>query len=223
MARELGRHRPPERRRRRVGGAVILALSLVGASILVWDASYAAFNSTAPTGTNSWTAGSVTIANNIGATVINVTAAKPDPSTSTLTLTGSGPYVPNSAQSGGSECVNVTYSGTLTSDIKLYATLTTTSTQLAPYLLFSVDHGTGATDAACTGYTSSNTYEFGSAANSTTFLTTFPTAYATGEWTNATAGATRSYRLSWLLPANVSNSVQGYNVRAVFTWEARNT
>jgi len=225
--------RPEEERRRRRWLAAAIPLSMLLSSALVWQSSEAAFTDTDATGTNSWTTGSVTVdIAQTGVAVFNaLTDLRPDDTLLALAPPGPaavgphGPFVASLTTNGGSRCITVTYSGTSTGDIRMYATIAGT---LAPYLLFSVDTGSGATNVDCTGYTSSGSYIYGSANNTTAFLSGFPTAFdATApsvatEWSNVTATTSKQYRLSWLLAKGVSELSQGKTSTAVFTWEAQN-
>jgi hypothetical protein len=221
---------------RRLG--LIVALSAIPASmvitgLLIWHASYAAFTASSSTGTNSWTSGTVAITNDqSGVVVWNLTGAKPDTATSTLSPPASGTYTPAAGSSaGGAACFKVTYSGNLAADVRVYAsTLTETGGNggLGPFMLFSLDTGTdaaGGSDLTCAQYTTSGTYNFGSSSNSTIFLSTFPTTYlgAASSWTPSST-TTKWYRLSWLLPQNTNGTTaQGQQVQVVFKWEADNT
>jgi hypothetical protein len=222
--------------RKRLG--LIAALSAIPASMLltglmIWHASYAAFTASASTGTNSWTSGTVAITNDqSGAVVWNLTGAKPDTATSTLSPPASGVYTPAAGSSaGGAACFKVTYSGNLAADVRVYAsTLTETGANggLGPFMLFSLDTGTdgaGGSDLTCAQYTTSGTYNFGTATNSTTFLSSFPTTYSGASTTwSPSSSATKWYRLSWLLPQNTNaTTAQGQQVQVVFKWEADNT
>jgi hypothetical protein len=196
---------------------------------MVYNASYAAFSATTTNPGNSWSTGTVAITNDQNAAaVFTVNTAKPDTTLTTLTTPPTGAYTATHPTSGGSACIKVTYTGTTTADIKLYATLTNTGADggLGQFLLFTIDTGTNTaptTDPTCATYTST-TYLHGTATNTNTTLNTIPTTYNTGltGTTGATNNTSKWYRLSWLLPANVTNTAQNEQVQATFTWEAQN-
>jgi len=220
-------------RSRRFTTLLVVAVSLLGSGALIWHASYAAFTATTATATNTWTAGSVTLTNDRSVSAaFSVTAARPDASATVLAPGASGPFVASSTSSGGSACVKVTYTGTLTADVRLYVTLTESGVHggLGQYLLFDVDTGTDTSsggDLSCATFTDTGNanYIVGSASNSTTYLSAMGTTYDAGAtgWTGATANTTKWYRFSWLLPANVSDNAQSQQVQATFTWESHGT
>jgi hypothetical protein len=233
MARHRLRHAFP-------GTAVVLAVAVIVAGGTVWRSSYAAFTATTKNIGNSWTTGTVTITSDrTGSAVLTVPAARPDATLTTLAPPAGGPFVAGATSSGGSTCVKVTYTGSTTANIRMYAaaaTFTNTGPDggLGPSLLFDVDTGTNSgagPDAACTGYTTSGTYLYGSSSNSTVRLGTnsgvagnFPVPYAAGlAWNGATQNTSKWYRLSWLLPMNAATTAQGESVSVTFTWEAQNT
>ena len=192
----------------RLGTAAALTAAMLITGGMVYNASYAAFSATTTNPGNSWSTGTVAITNDQNAAaVFNLTTVKPDTTTSTLNPPGTGAFTASHPTSGGSACIKVTYTGTSTADIKLYATLTNT----AP-----------TTDPTCATYTST-TYLHGTATNTNTTLNTIPTTYGTAlaGWNAATNNTSKWYRLSWLLPASVANTAQNEQVQATFTWEAR--
>ncbi|MFI5495140.1 hypothetical protein [Actinoplanes sp. NPDC051859] len=173
---------------------------------------------------NSWASGSVTVAaDHSGSAVFALPVVKPATAATTLAPPATGAFNAGSAQSGGSTCLKVTYTGSLPADLRLYATV---SGDLAEHLLLSVDTGTSAaagTDATCTGFTSTG-YLLGSATNTDVTVADMPTGYTAGlAWNGVASGSSRWYRLSWLLPSGVPDSVQGERVEARFVWEAQNT
>jgi hypothetical protein len=117
-------------------------------------------------------------------------------------------------------CINVTYKGSLTSDVKLYGTVG--GTGLAPGIATTVDLGTGAAGGAsfgCAGFTQDDA---GAEYNGT--LAGFGTTHTgfsngLGENDNATNPATKSYRISMTLSND--NSYQGKNATVSLTWEAQ--
>ena len=212
----------------RLGTAAALAAAMLITGGMVYNASYAAFSATTTNPGNTWSTGTIAITNDQNAAaVFNLTTVKPDTTTSTLNPPGTGAFTASNANSGGSACIKVTYTGTSTADIKLYATLTNTGTDggLGQFLLFDIDTGTNTApgaDPTCATYTST-TYLHGTATNTNVYLNAVPTTYGTAlaGWNAATNNTSKWYRLSWLLPASVANTAQNEQVQATFTWEAR--
>jgi hypothetical protein len=116
-------------------------------------------------------------------------------------------------------CLNVTYSGTLTSDIKLYGVVG--GTGLAAGLTTNIEVGTGATGGtgfSCTAFTAASTV-FG---NKT--LAQFGTDHGTygtglGGFDAATATTTKSYRITVTVANN--NIYQDKTATFDLTWEAQ--
>jgi len=216
------------RRTARIGTAGVLAVAVVASGALVWDASYAAFTATTTNPGNTWSAGSVIVGNDRnGVAVFTQPATRPDAATSTLAPPANGAFTASDPAAGGSACIKVTYTGTLTADIRMHVAITNTGADggLAQFLLFDVDNGTGpaGSDPTCAGFTSTG-YLYGSASNTGDLLTGMPTAYAGGlaGWAGATNGDSKWYRLSWLLPKNVADAAQLEGSTVKFTWEAQN-
>jgi hypothetical protein len=124
------------------------------------------------------------------------------------------------------QCITVTYTGSLAADVKLYWT-PNGSDNLSQYITLSVDKGTatGATFPGCGTFTSQANLYTGN-------LSAFPTTYVTGysaypasqtQWNQNDALV---YRFTLTLQDN--NSANGLNTGAKttqthsFTWEARN-
>jgi Camelysin metallo-endopeptidase len=215
------RHRGPRREGGRRLALAVVPLAIVVSGAFVYQASNAAFVATTSS-TASFATGTVTLSNNAPAGVLfNVTGMKPGDS--------------NNA------CVNVTYSGSLGSDVRLYLTSLTGSTGaggLADFLRFTVEEGAG-TCASNPAYS----YLAGSAVAGVS-LTSLAgaTNFANGlsSWdTTAVNGGLHSFRVTWSLPdyggtgpafgaagapANQAafDALQGTNVGATFTWEAHN-
>lgn len=212
----------------------LLPVFLLASSLMVWQATHAAFSDTSSTGSSSWTTAKVEITNDQAGTAVfnGLTGLKPDTTANSLILNAAGPYNgASSSATGGSACIKVSYTGSVTSNIRMYGTITNAG--LAQYLLLSVDTGTNATadaanatDVTCSTYTRVATVS-GPSPNSTVYLSGFPSAWATANttaWTNAAPNTSKWYRISWLLPANTAlTGASSVNAQAVFTWEAQNT
>lgn len=182
-----------------MGGAVLAALVI--ATLLAFQTSMAAFNATTTNGPNSFAAGTVTLSDDDANSVMfNMSGMKP---TSTAT-----------------KCINVTYAGSLTADVKLYGSVA--GTGLATYLDTTIEIGTGATGGStldCTGFATPSTLHNGTLAAFASANTNYGNGL--GGFSGATNPTTKSYRITVTLQNN--NTAQGLNATATFTWEAQNT
>jgi hypothetical protein len=188
------------RRSRRIAFGAAILIGWAGSGLLVWQASYAAFSATTVNNGNSWTAGTVALAD--------------DDSAATLfTATGLG------GGATGTKCIKVDYTGTLASTVKVYATGALTGTGLGTYIDLTIEEGTGGTFASCTGFSSGGTIYSGTLA---AFVSAPHTNFGNGVGTWAPSGtASKVYRFVYTVQSN--NAAQGLNVTAGFTWEAQNT
>src|SRR3954451_22495002 len=169
--------RRKERHYRRMAAAVV-PLSVVTAAALVWHSSEAAYRITTNTGSNSWNSGDVVLATDQTGTAVfgTLTSLQPDDSLASMSPPASGPFVATTTANGGSRCINVTYSGGSTANIRMRVAVTNTGTDggLAQSMLLSVDTGTGATNVNCAGFSSTG-YIYGAPANTNAYATGFPT------------------------------------------------
>jgi hypothetical protein len=180
-------------------GAPVAAFLVVGALVVV--GSRAAFTATTDNGSNSWSAGTVVLADDdTGSTMFTVTGMKPG--------------------SSNVKCISVTYSGSLVpATINLYGVVA--GTGLATYLTETIEIGTGGSFSSCTGFTPTSTiYNALTLANFGTSYTNFATGLAT--WSPATTPDSRTFRFTTTLPSGTGNAAQGLNATATFTWEAQN-
>ncbi|GGK46294.1 hypothetical protein Ppa06_02430 [Planomonospora parontospora subsp. parontospora] len=229
-------HRRPRPRRRRKTlpiGSLVTIVGLVGGAGLIWNASQAAFTAQTDNRDSNWNAGSVEInSDRDGAAAFSVFNVNSSDTYPALQLADTGVAATDRPNSGGSTCIKVVYTGTMTANIKLHAEV---NGDLAPYLLTSVDHGTNSVetdqgwavaDPECENYVrnSEAPYVFGSANNADFHMTDLPRNYADSNsdvWT-AQQGDTRWYRVSWLLPAvPESNDAQGKTAQVRYVWEAQ--
>jgi hypothetical protein len=169
-------------------------------------ATFSAFSSQADNPGNNVTAGTVTLASNSAASAMyNMTAAKPgDASTP--------------------KCIKVSYTGSLTSNVKFYTPSTVGS--LGQYVNLKVEKGTQGTSAGngdCTGFTPSGTDLFNGNLN------TLGTSYASGTAASGPTGATWSngdavaYRVTATLSSSAPDTAQGQSTNShVLRWEAQN-
>ena len=193
------------RRRPILRSLVVLGLVLA----CVATGTVAAFSAKTSSAANVYAAGSVAIGDNdAGAALVPLPAA-----------------VPGQSSTG---CIAVTYGGSLSAGVRLYANL---SGSLAPHLTLTVTRGTQAAPAfgSCAGFTADATNYLGAGAGVvySGALSAFPTTYATGivdplpgspaTWT---AGESHIYRFVVTL-ANTT-AAQGLTQSAELVWEARN-
>jgi hypothetical protein len=179
--------------------APVAAFLVVGA--LVVAGSRAAFSSTTANGSNSWSSGTVVLANDSsGSAMFTVTGMKPG--------------------SSNVKCITVTYSGSLVpATVNLYGTVA--GTGLATYLTTTIEIGTGGSFSNCTGFTPTSTiYNALTLANFGTSYTNFATGLAT--WSPASTPDSRTFRFTTTLPSGTGNAAQGLTATATFTWEAQN-
>lgn len=186
--------------RKRHSNALTILVALMAVAMLTMEGSRAAFSATTENNGNQFTAGTVTISDDdTGSVMFDVAAIVP-----------AVPQV---------RCINVTYSGSATADVRLYATLNAAA--LAPYLMTAIDIGTGAaggTTFDCSGFNRSATLSQGTLAGLATANANFATGLA--GFDGATNPTTRSYRVTATLADD--NAAQGLSASATLTWEAQN-
>lgn len=187
---------------------VLLTVVVVGLLGLAIRATFAAFSTTTANPGNSFASGSVSIGDNDGgAAMYGVSNQKPGDSTS--------------------RCINVTYTGSLDADVRLYTTSTIGS--VGQYVDLTITPGTQASPSfpSCTGFTP----DAGGAIFSGTLSGFAAThnGYATGladRPGSATKWVTNDavvYRFTVTLQAGAPSTAQGQSTGAHgFTWEARN-
>ena len=124
----------------------------------------------------------------------------------------------------GVACLLVSYTGSLDSHVKLYAT-TLTGTGLGTYLNFKVEEGDGAVpaDGTCTNFSNASTLYDGTLSTAVTGFTVTHNGFGNGVGTFAPTGsssATKAYRFTWSLQDN--NAAQGLDSTVKLVWEAQN-
>jgi hypothetical protein len=193
---------------RRARWAAVL-VGFVASAGMVWQASYAAFSAQTDNTGNSWSSGTVVLSDDdSGAVLFSASNMKPGDSST--------------------KCIQVTYTGTLAANVKLYGAVTAGSPDLSPYIKLKVEQGTGGTFADCTGFSPNGTTPTlfdGTLGGASSFA-------AATDWTSGilstfapTGASTESYtyRVTATLDSNAPNSVQGGSAQANFIWEAQNT
>lgn len=167
---ESGRHTVTTRgtdhpvRWRRVAGdnRILFTIGVLASLGLVWGGTTAAFTSTTPSGSNSWSTGTVTLSDDDGGAAL---------------FTAAG-LVPGSS---GSNCIAVSYTGTVAATVRLYASASTDPSTVASYLDLTVQEGSGGGFGTCTGFAAGSTVYSGTLAGFTGAKTSFAT--GVGTWT----------------------------------------
>ena len=180
-----------------------LVVGLIASSLLVWQTSRAAFTDETVTGSNTMTAGAVGITNQRSGQVLM----------SALALTPTDTLV---------ECVTVTYTSTVASNVKIYAKAFTNAAQLGALLTIQVEEGIGGVYGNCAAFVAT-----GAPIIPTESLATFGarTNYAqgAGAWAPAST-ATIVYRITIDFPSTASdNTAMGDSVDVTFGWTAQSS
>lgn len=181
----------------------VVAFALV--SLLVLRTSSAAFTADTDNEANSFATGQIELADDAVGALFEVTG-----------------LVPGDTHT---RCITVTYTGSLDAaqldQVRLYAAGPVSDPgALSDALRITIEDGTGATDADCTGFALDGTLLATTALTSFTALTDH--ASGVGAWTPATSGASRSYRITVALPADAGNAAQNLTLSGLtFVWELR--
>lgn len=191
--------------RRRVLGAVVVVGMVATIAVGITSAAFVSKTSNAG---SSFATGTVSITDNdAGGFMLALSSAKPG--------------------NADTSCIKVTYTGSLDSTVRLYATASGT---LAPYLQLTVTRGIDPSPSfdACTTFTADATDYIGSGAGViySGLLSAYPATYGAGivdptsgspeTWTTSEV---HSYRFA--ISLNNDPAAQGLSSTATFTWEAR--
>lgn len=180
----------------------LVAVAILVAGRMVARTSMAAFTATTSNPSDHWATATVVLADD-------------DNGSARFAVTR---LVPGGVGATDTKCVNVSYTGTASADIRMYATLSS-DTGLSQYLTFTVEEGTGGTFANCAAFVAGGPALYSGTLSG--FATDHP------DWTNgvsswqASGNGNETYRITCTLPDN--NSAQGKAVDATFTWEVRST
>jgi hypothetical protein len=172
-----------------------LIAGVLASGMLVWGSSTALFRGTTANPVNSWTAGTVSISDD-------------DAAAAMFTVTG---ILPGDS---GTKCITVTYTGNVTANVRLYATLT--GTGLGTYIDTTIDQGTGGSFASCTSFVS-EVSTTGTMASFAAARTNFATGF--GTWAPTANGQSRTYRVAWAMQPD--NGGISKNATLNLTWEAQ--
>ncbi|MCO8269507.1 hypothetical protein M1L60_02750 [Actinoplanes sp. TRM 88003] len=172
------------------------AAGLVMSAGMVWQASYATFDDSITNPGNSWETGAVTLTDNANGAAL---------------FAGYGTNLPPGT--APSRCIEVTYGGDVTADVRLYlARLDDYGQELDTLLTMKVELGSGSSCASPGTWTPIFN----------TTLRAMPGDWASGLglWApDGSAKETHPYRFTPAIAAD--NAVQGDRVSADFVWEAR--
>ncbi|MFJ4036496.1 hypothetical protein ACIPVB_00305 [Microbacterium sp. NPDC090007] len=190
------------RRSSRIATAIALPAAVVAAGLIVSTSSYAAFSSTTSNEGNTWTAGSVQLGDDDAERALfSVPDAKPG--------------------DGGSNCIAVTSTGSLASEVRLYAA-PGGADGLSEHLSLIVEQGTGGGYGTCDGFTAQTMVFDGRLSAFTSAHSSFADGAAT--WSPSGSGSeTRTFRITWQLADDAPNSAQGATAATSFVWEAQNS
>ncbi|MBL7261161.1 hypothetical protein [Paractinoplanes lichenicola] len=183
------------RRRRRLGAAVIGAIAT---SAVIWQATYAALNNDVVISGNTFTSAGVTLTDNdSGRALFDATDLAPGP--------------------GATRCIEVTYSGDATAEVRLYLTgLDEHGQDLGALLSMRIDLGSGSSCAAPGTWTTLGDATLRTMAGASGWVN----GLKPGLWQPAGQGAvTRPYRFTPVLADD--DKAQGNRADFGFVWEAR--
>jgi len=177
--------------------AALIGLVLHG--LFTWAGTSAMFTAKTLNPTNAWATGAVSITDDDGGVAM-------------FNATGLVPGVT------GSHCITVSYGGTVTSAVKLYASASAGS--LAPYINLTVNEGTGGSYASCTGFTPVGGADY---AGTLSYFTAAKTAFGNGvgTWAPTSNGQTRTYQFIYTLDSATPSAMQNAATTATFQWEAQ--
>lgn len=185
--------------RQRLQHISIALLSLTFVSLLVVRTSRSAFMDTTENLPNQWTSGSVVLVDDDLASA----------------MFSANNMVPGSL----TNCIEVTYQGSLNANVVLYGALTA-GDGLDAFLGLTVERGTGGSFGDCTGFSLVETVYTGTLSGFMTDHTGFGDGAGTWAPTGGAPDDNMTYRFTVTLPDD--NAAQGKTSTATFTWEAQN-
>lgn len=183
-----------------VRAALIITGGLLAASVLVWQTSNAAFSASTSNGTNTWSAGTVSLTDDDSAAAMFTATA----------------MVPGAT---GTKCIKVTYGGDVASAVELYSSGLATTNALASHIDLTIEQGTGGSFSGCAGFTPDSGIYSGTIAAFGASNTSFAT--GVGAWAPTGAAETKEYRFTWTLNNAAPSSVMGGTASLNFVWESQ--
>jgi hypothetical protein len=189
------------RRVSRLSTIAAAGIAVIGSGAFVMSASYSSFSSNTSNESNAWTSGSVKLVDDdSGSALFSVQNVKPGQT--------------------GSNCITVTSTGSLNSQVKLYGAVTDSG--LAQYVTLQIEVGTGGGFGTCTGFTPGSPSSVFNAPLNTFAATSYANGLS-GLWTTTGAASeSKVYRVTYTLSSSTPDTAQGKSVTASLTWEAQN-
>lgn len=176
-------------------------VGVLASGALVWEGSRAAFSARTDNAGNTLTSGSVAITNDrTSGAMFAVTGLKPT--------------------DAGAACVLVTYTGVgavAGGGVRLWIN-GYTANALGAALKLTVEEGSGGSATGCAGFTPTGAAIFDGTADALGAKASWNA--GVGAWVPA-GNATRSYRISYALPANTTEAAANLTVTLNLTWEFR--
>lgn len=180
--------------------ALAVCLGVVASAVLAWRGSVALFAPTDRNGANSWVLGQLTLTDDAPAKALFSASA----------------LVPGAV---GSNCLAVSYDGTVHTTVALYASAHTDPRQLLPYVALTIEQGTGGGYGSCTGFSGDTVVYSGTLAEFVGRHVDY--ASGVGSWSPVGGASSVTYRLSYGLSAATPNDRQASVAKVTFTWEAQ--
>jgi hypothetical protein len=179
--------------------AAVVLSGMTASTSLVWLSTQAAFSTATANPSNAWTAGTVTLSDDdTGAALFNATGLSPGGS--------------------GTNCLAVTYTGTLAAAVRLYSPAHSDPSSVAQYLDLTIQEGTGAGFGSCSGFNPTGTIYTGTLGAFIAASSAYPS--GVGTWTPSGPG-TLTYRISYSLNPATPAGKQGASTSATLQWESR--
>jgi hypothetical protein len=182
-----------------------LAILVVAAAATTVGVTYAAFTAVVSNAGNSVSSATVEIADNDGGSAM-------------LALANATPG------SSDTSCIRVNYSGSLSSTVRLYGTVTGT---LAPHLILTVTRGTDSAPSfdSCTNFTADATDHIGAGPGViwSGLLSTFPSTWAGGVVDPATWTTSEAHSYRFVVSPVDRDAAEGLSSTFAPSWEARNS
>ena len=200
------RTRRPSRKVATIVSLVAVPAALVASGLVVAQSSYSAYSATTVSPTSNWAAGTVALTDDdANAAAFNVTNARPG--------------------STGSRCLVVTSNGTLPSQVRLYGSNGSGTTNLAAYLDLTITQGTGGSFGSCTGFAPlSSGAEVFHGSLMTFGMTKTSYANGAGSWTpTGAAPESRTFRLDYTVSPDAPNDTMGGTAAGDIVFETQNS
>lgn len=179
---------------------VPMPLGLLLSGVLVWGASYADFTASTSNSGNTWSAGTIGLANDSRVPMFHIENMKPG--------------------EAGANCIQVRSNADVPTALKLFSDTRNWPSGYQSFVNLRVETGSGGSFGNCAGFAPNGVAFDGT-------LDTFVGLHAdyrtgVGPWRLPATPATISFRFSWLFRPGTANGPQASGTPEVtFTWEAR--